>query len=155
MTSGPWKLKQFVPREKTVLTRNPYWFGVDARGRRLPYLDELVFLVVPDQNTAALKFQAGEVDGIDNVKAEDYGTFARRQTRGGYTLHDLGAALTSNFFWFNLNTVKQPGGQEAGGRAVRGPGQATPGSPAATSVARSPWPSTAMPSSAASSSARA
>ena len=112
VTSGPWKLKQFVPREKTVLARNPYWFGVDARGRRLPYLDELVFLVVPDQNTAALKFRAGEVDGIDNVRAEDYGAFARNQAGGGYTLHDLGAALTSNFVWFNLNTVKKPGGRK-------------------------------------------
>jgi peptide/nickel transport system substrate-binding protein len=112
VTSGPWKLKQFVPREKTVLTGNPYWFGVDVRGRRLPYLDELVFLVVPDLNTATLKFRAGELDGIDNVKAEDYGTFARNQVSGAYTLHDLGAALTSNFFWFNLNTVKQPGGRK-------------------------------------------
>ena len=121
VTSGPWRLKQFVPREKTVLAPNPYWFEVDARGRRLPYLDELVFAVVPDQNTAALKFQAGEVDGIDNVKAEDYGTFARNQASGGYTLHDLGVALTSNFFWFNLNTVKKAGGRKAVGAPYADP----------------------------------
>jgi peptide/nickel transport system substrate-binding protein len=121
VTSGPWELKQFVPREKTVLTRNPYWFGVDARGRRLPYLEELVFLVVPDQNTSVLKFQAGEVDGIDNVKAEDYGRFARDQRKGGYTLHDLGTALTSNFFWFNLNTVKKPGGKRVVGEPCADP----------------------------------
>jgi len=121
VTSGPWKLKQFVPREKTVLGRNPYWFGVDARGRRLPYLDELVYLVVPDQNTTVLKFQAGEVDGIDDVKAEDYGTLARNQASGGYTLYDLGAALTSNFFWFNLNTVKRPGGRKPVGAPYADP----------------------------------
>lgn len=121
VTSGPWRLKQFVPREKTVLARNPYWFGVDARGRPLPYLDELVFAVVPDLNTAVLKFQAGELDGIDNVKAEDYGAFARKQASGGYTLHDLGAALTSNFFWFNLNTVKQPGGRKLPGSPYADP----------------------------------
>lgn len=121
VTSGPWKLKQFVSREKTVLTGNPFWFGVDARGRRLPYLDEVVFLVVPDLNTTTLKFQAGELDGFDNVKAEDYGTFARNQARGGYTLHDLGAALTSNFFWFNLNTVKQPGGLKPPGAPCADP----------------------------------
>ena len=49
VTSGPWKLKEYVPNEKTVLTRNPYWCGVDEKGRRLPYLDELVFMNVPDQ----------------------------------------------------------------------------------------------------------
>jgi peptide/nickel transport system substrate-binding protein len=121
VTSGPWRLRQFVPHEKTVLARNPYWFGVDARARRLPYLDELVFLVVPDQNAALLKFQAGEVDGIDNVKSEDYGTLARGQVRGGYTLYDLGAALTSNFFWFNLNLVRKPGGRHAVGEPCADP----------------------------------
>ena len=64
VTSGPWALKEYTPGEKTVLTRNPYWLGFDESGQRLPYLDELIFLVVPDQNTAALKFQAGELDGI-------------------------------------------------------------------------------------------
>jgi peptide/nickel transport system substrate-binding protein len=121
VTSGPWRLKQFVPHEKTVLTRNPYWFGVDARGRRLPYLDELVFLVVPDQNTCSLKFEAGELDALDNVKAEDYRRFERGQARGGYVVHRLGPSLTSNFFWFNLNTVKRPGGRRPVGTPYADP----------------------------------
>jgi peptide/nickel transport system substrate-binding protein len=106
VTSGAWTLKQYVPGEKTVLTRNPYFYRVDPAGHRLPYLDELVFLIVPDQNTAALKFQAGEVDGIDNVKPEDYKAYAENQKKLDYTLYDLGPALRTNFLWFNLNTVK-------------------------------------------------
>jgi len=121
VTSGPWRLKQYVPHEKTVLTRNPYWYGVDARGRRLPYLDELVFLVVPDQNTCALKFETGELDALENVKAEDYGRFERNQARGGYRVHRLGASLTSNFLWFNLNTVKRPGGRRPVGTPYADP----------------------------------
>jgi peptide/nickel transport system substrate-binding protein len=108
VTSGAWRVKEYVPNEKTVLTRNPYWFGVDAEGQRMPYLDELVFLIVPDQNSAALKFQAGELDGVDNVKAEDYLTFEEGQERGDYTLYDIGPALNTNFFWFNLNVVREP-----------------------------------------------
>jgi peptide/nickel transport system substrate-binding protein len=108
VTSGAWRVKEYAANEKTVLSRNPYWFGVDAKGQRLPYLDELVFLIVPDQNTAALKFQAGDLDGLDNVKAEDYKTFEDGQQRGDYTLYDLGPALNTNFFWFNLNVVREP-----------------------------------------------
>ena len=108
VTSGAWKLKQFVPGEKTVLTRNPYWFGVDAKGHRLPYLDELVFLIVADQNAAALKFQAGELDGLDNVRPEDYQAYADRQQKENFTLYDLGPALNTNMFWFNLNRVRKP-----------------------------------------------
>jgi peptide/nickel transport system substrate-binding protein len=109
VTSGPFKLRQFVPGEKTVLERNPYWFGVDAKGQRLPYLDEVVFLIVPDQNTAALKFQAGELDGLDNVRPEDYQAYADRQKAENFTLHDLGPALNTNFFFFNLNKVRKAG----------------------------------------------
>jgi peptide/nickel transport system substrate-binding protein len=99
-------LKQYVPNEKTVLTRNPHWYGVDARGQRLPYLDELVFVIVPDQNTAALKFEAGEVDALDDVKPENYQRYEKGQKAGNYTFYDRGASLNTNFFWFNLNRVR-------------------------------------------------
>ena len=62
VTSGPWRLKAYAENDRTVLVRNPWWFGVDASQQRLPYLDELVFLVAKDQNTAAQKFAAGELD---------------------------------------------------------------------------------------------
>jgi len=106
VTSGPWKLKEYVANEKTVLTRNPFWCGVDARGQRLPYLDELVFMIVPDQNTAALKFEAGEVDALEDVKPENYQTYASGQEKGNFTFHELGPALNTNFLVFNLNRVR-------------------------------------------------
>lgn len=108
VTSGPWRLKQFRQNEITVLERNPHWFEVDERGGRLPYLDELVFLIVPDQATNALKFHAGEVDALDAVNNEDYQALEDGQRRGNYTLYDLGPSINTNFMWFNLNTVKKP-----------------------------------------------
>lgn len=107
VTSGPWVVKQYVPNEKTVLARNPYWFGVDQQGQRLPYLNELVFLVVPDQDAADLKFRAGELDGLENVKPENYAYYEAHQQEGNYTLHTLGPRLATNFFWFNLNPVRK------------------------------------------------
>ena len=107
VTSGPWKVKQYVAGEKTVLEPNPYWFGLDAKNNRVPYLDELVYLVVPDQDAADLKFRAGQVDGLENVKPENYQWYADNQQTGNFTLHDLGPALTTNFFWFNLNTAQK------------------------------------------------
>ena len=119
VTSGAWRVQQYVPGEKTVLTRNPYFFGVDAEKHRLPYLDELVYLVVPDQDAADLKFRSGEVDGVDNVKPENYRWYEDHQQEGGYTLHNLGPALNSSFFWFNLNRVQKPsGGKKVGAPQV-------------------------------------
>ncbi|HET7225545.1 MAG TPA: ABC transporter substrate-binding protein [Candidatus Eisenbacteria bacterium] len=108
VTSGPWRVKEYRANESLTLSRNPWWYGVDPQGHRLPYLDEVTFLIVPDQNTAALKFQNGEVDGLDNVKPEDYRTYQANQQKGNYTLYDLGPSLNTNFFWFNLNKVRDP-----------------------------------------------
>jgi peptide/nickel transport system substrate-binding protein len=119
VTSGPWRLKKYVPDERVVLAPNPWWFQVDARGTRLPYLDELVFLIVPDQDAADLKFRAREIDALDNVKPENYAWYAEHQRANGYTLYDLGPSLNSNFFWFNLNRLRQPrDGRRAGEPAV-------------------------------------
>jgi hypothetical protein len=92
--------QKYVPGEKTVLGRNPYWFGVDKAGKRLPYLDEVVFLVVPDQDAADLKFRAGELDALDNIKPENYRYYEENQAKGNYTLHSLGPEMSSRFFWF-------------------------------------------------------
>jgi peptide/nickel transport system substrate-binding protein len=108
VASGPWRLKQHLENQQTVLERNPYWFGVDAKGRRLPYLDELVFRIAKDQDVAAQMFHAGELDGLDNVKAEDYKKYAAEQQEKGVVLHDTGPSFYTNFFWFNLNRVRKP-----------------------------------------------
>jgi peptide/nickel transport system substrate-binding protein len=109
VSSGPWRLQQYVPGEKTVVARNPYWFGVDQQRRRLPYLNEVVFLVVPDQEAADLKFRSGELDGMtDQVKPENFRWYEEHQKEGNFTLYDLGPRLSSNFFWFNLAPVRKP-----------------------------------------------
>ena len=108
VTSGPWKVLQYVPGEKTVIGRNPYWFGVDKANKRLPYLNEVVYLIVPDQDAIDLKFRSGELDAVDNVKAENYRWYADNQKTGNYTLYSLGPENNSRFFWFNLNKIQPP-----------------------------------------------
>jgi len=108
VTSGAWRVTQYVPGEKTVLGRNPYWYGFDQQKRRLPYLNEIVYVVVPDRDAADLKFRSGELDGLDNVKPENYRWYVDNQEKLNFTLHDLGPDLNTNFWWVNLNTVKKP-----------------------------------------------
>ena len=121
VTSGAWKLERYEPGVRTILGPNPYWFGVDRAGKRLPYLDQLIFEIVPDQNTAALKFEAGDVDAVDNVRPEDYGLYARRAGAGNFTLYDIGPSLISNFFWFNLNRAPADAKGIKAGEPVVGP----------------------------------
>ncbi len=59
---GPYRFVRYDVDQQVVLERNPYYWKVDPNGVQLPYFDQFVFLIVPDQNTAFLKFQAGETD---------------------------------------------------------------------------------------------
>ena len=108
VTSGAWRLGQHVTNEKTVLVRNPYHYAFDQNNQRLPYLDELVILVVPDQDAADLKFRAGGVDAIDDVKPENYRWYEENQEKGNFTLYDVGASQATHLMWFNLNKVQPP-----------------------------------------------
>ncbi len=108
VTSGPWRLHRYAPGERTVLRRNPFWFGTDQTGQRLPYLDELVMLAVPDQDAADLKFRAGEVDGLSSqvIKPDNYAWYEQHQQQDGFTLHTLGPTLSSTHLWFNLSRAR-------------------------------------------------
>jgi peptide/nickel transport system substrate-binding protein len=100
---GPFRLKEFVAGQRLVLERNPYYWKSDSKGNRLPYLDELVFLFVPNADAQVLRFQSGETDMISQLGAENFSVLSRQQN--GYTVTDAGPGLEYNFIFFNLNDV--------------------------------------------------
>jgi peptide/nickel transport system substrate-binding protein len=100
---GPFRFKEYVAGQKLVLERNPYYWKTDARGTRLPYLDELTFLFVPSADAQVLRFQSGDVDLISRLSADNFAVLTR-QSRG-YTMIDAGPSLESNFIFFNLNEL--------------------------------------------------
>ncbi|MGE4554244.1 MAG: peptide-binding protein, partial [Desulfovibrionaceae bacterium] len=59
ISSGPYLLKQWVPGSHIVLAANPDYF----EGR--PYIDEIVYRIIPDQATQFLELQAGNLDYMD------------------------------------------------------------------------------------------
>lgn len=68
---GPYKFVRYDVDQQVVLERNPYYWKVDTKGVQLPYIDQFVFLIVPDYNTAFSKFQAGEIDAF-SPRPEDW-----------------------------------------------------------------------------------
>ena len=98
---GPFRMKDYVAGQRLVLERNPYYWKSDPKGNRLPYLEELVFLFVPNADAQVLKFQSGETDMISQLSAENFSVLSRQQR--GYTMTDAGPGLEYNFLFFNLN----------------------------------------------------
>jgi peptide/nickel transport system substrate-binding protein len=102
---GPFRVKQYVPGQRIVLERNPYYWKVDGNNHRLPYLDELVFLFVGSEDQQVMRFEAGETDMVSRLSAENYSLLSKEQSRSGWQLSDLGPSLEYNFLVFNLNDL--------------------------------------------------
>jgi peptide/nickel transport system substrate-binding protein len=100
---GPFRIREYVPGQRIVLERNPYFWKVDAKGNRLPYLDRIVFIIARDFNTVVAKFAAGEIDVMDNVRAEDYALVKRMQS-SDIKVEDIGVSLNTVWMTLNQNT---------------------------------------------------
>ncbi|MCS6936593.1 MAG: ABC transporter substrate-binding protein [Candidatus Bipolaricaulota bacterium] len=68
---GPYRFVRYDVDQQVVLERNPYYWKIDPNGVQLPYLDQFVFLVVQNLDTAFLKFKTGETDTL-GVRPSDW-----------------------------------------------------------------------------------
>jgi peptide/nickel transport system substrate-binding protein len=102
---GPFKLKEYVPGQRIVLDRNPYYWKQDRSGQRLPYVEQVVFLFVASEDAQAIRFQAGDTDLLTHFSSENYAVLEKQQSSRHYHLDDLGAGLEYNFLFFNLNDL--------------------------------------------------
>jgi peptide/nickel transport system substrate-binding protein len=100
---GPYRIVDYVTGQRVVLERNPYFWKVDKKGQRLPYIDRLVFIICANTNTVAAKFKAGELDVMSRVRAEEY-TFIKEMQSPEVQVQDIGISLDTQWVVFNQNT---------------------------------------------------
>jgi len=101
---GPYRVVSFTPDERLVLERNPFFWKIDRQKKRLPYIDRIVFEVVPDINTMALRFAAGEVDMLYLVPPESVESLKRGEQKGDYRVLDVGVSFNTTYLLFNQDT---------------------------------------------------
>jgi peptide/nickel transport system substrate-binding protein len=102
---GPYRLKTYVAGQELVLERNPFYWKVDSSKRRLPYLDEIVFVFAGNEDAQVIRFQSGESDLLGRTTADNFMLLSRDQGMKHYQLKDLGPALEYNFLVFNQNDL--------------------------------------------------
>lgn len=103
--TGPFVFQEYAAAQKVVLTRNPYYWKVDARGQRLPYLDRLVIVLVKDQNLRWQKFEAGEHHLVMDIPGDHYreAQALEKNNPKKYELHRLGVNLNTYWICWNLH----------------------------------------------------
>jgi peptide/nickel transport system substrate-binding protein len=71
--TGPFILKDFVSGSSATMVKNPDYYGYDERypQNQLPYIDELHFLIIPDDATTLAGLRTGKIDLKDGVSLQD------------------------------------------------------------------------------------
>ena len=76
---GPFRLKEYIPGQRLILERNPYYWKVDRTKRRLPYLDQLVFLFCGQRRCAGAALPSRRYRLISRVGADNYSLLVERR----------------------------------------------------------------------------
>ena len=105
--TGPFTIERYDPGERVVLQRNPNYWLKDAAGNRLPYLDKIIRLLVPDLAAELAKFQAGETD-LHGVLGEEFADLKPLEAEGDFTIYRRGPTFGSTFLAFNMNPGRNP-----------------------------------------------
>ncbi|MBL8013853.1 MAG: ABC transporter substrate-binding protein [Candidatus Omnitrophica bacterium] len=100
---GPFVLRTYQPGEKVVLKRNPHYWRKAPDGESLPYLDEVLILIVPSSDVELLKFMEGSLDYYD-LRGMDYPLLKPLENKKGFKIYNMGPTMGSSFLVFNLNT---------------------------------------------------
>lgn len=102
VTSGAYRLKEYVPAQRVVFERNPNYYEINKNRQKLPYLDKIVYLIVGDLNNQILKFEAKELDEI-SLRGGDVARYKAKEYDSDYTIYNLGPDTGTMFVAINLN----------------------------------------------------
>jgi len=100
--TGPFTIETLEHDERIVLRRNPNYWLTDSAGNRLPYLEEIRYLIVPDLAAELPKFRSGETD-VHGVLGEEFATLDPLQRAENFTLYSRGPTFGSTFLALNMN----------------------------------------------------
>ena len=74
--TGPFRVDDVITGTMVRLVRNEAYWGTDAEGRRLPYLDQVTIRVIRDETVLASALRTGEID-VANLPFKDVAAFQR------------------------------------------------------------------------------
>jgi peptide/nickel transport system substrate-binding protein len=106
---GRYYLTEYTAGQRLVYKRNPNYWEKDSNGVSLPYPEEEVLRIIPDENTQYLLFKEGELESYAS-RPEDLDDLVNsrqgknRDGRGtDYTVYNNEGSQGANFWTFNQN----------------------------------------------------
>jgi peptide/nickel transport system substrate-binding protein len=106
--NGPYVIESYVPSQRLVFRRNPYYWEKDEQGNSLPYIERIVWRIVEASDTALIQFRSGGLD-IMALRPESFMLLKREEERGNFTIYNGGPGSSTLFVTFNLNKGRKNG----------------------------------------------
>ncbi|MGB7488233.1 MAG: ABC transporter substrate-binding protein [Phormidesmis sp.] len=100
--NGPYTIQAFIPGERIIFQRNPYYWESGPNGEPRPYIEEMVWPVVSSQDAQFVRFRSGDAD-LMAVTPDNFSLMKQDEAQGNYTVYNGGPTTTRLFLTFNLN----------------------------------------------------
>jgi len=82
-----WKTVEYIPGQRLVAERNPYYWKVDPDGKQLPYVDKWTLTQVEEQRVVPLRIVGGEVDFMSRyIPFEAFTEIKTAEDQGDYRM---------------------------------------------------------------------
>ncbi|MEM6593061.1 MAG: ABC transporter substrate-binding protein, partial [Cyanobacteria bacterium P01_C01_bin.73] len=106
--NGPYVISDYVPGERVIFERNPYYWRKDDQGNAMPYIDRIIRPIIDSSDTSLLQFRSGGLD-VTGVGASNYSLLKKEESRGNFTIEIGGPNSGMSFITFNLNQGSRNG----------------------------------------------
>ncbi|WP_027461045.1 ABC transporter substrate-binding protein [Deinococcus murrayi] len=113
VSPGMWVLDSYRAGERAVFKKNEFWgeWNKDSRGQSLPYLNNLSYRIVADQNAGLAAYLAGQIDTFGPRNADDLAQIKRAIDGGSLKatlIPNVSPQATSQWIVFNWNKAGDP-----------------------------------------------
>lgn len=108
--NGAYRIVSYTPDQRVVLRRNPYYWRFDTNGNRKPYIDRLIWQIIPSGDNQLIQFRSQGLDTIE-VTPEAFSLLKQEEKRGKYTIYNDEPNFSSQFVAFNLNQARNAKGK--------------------------------------------
>ena len=102
---GMWYITEYVPAQRLVFTRNPYYWSKDENGNSIPYPEQKIFQIVGDTNTDYLLFKQGQTECY-SPSPEQVDDLVANQ-KEDYTVFNAEGSMGSSMWSFNQNPINK------------------------------------------------
>ncbi|MDZ8184655.1 MAG: ABC transporter substrate-binding protein [Nostoc sp. ChiSLP02] len=108
--NGPYIMESYVPSQRVIFRRNPYYWRKDAQGNPQPYIDRIVWQIIESTENQLISFRSEQIDDLE-IPPEGFSLLKREEKRAKFKIYNGGPNTSTTFIAFNLNKAKNSQGQ--------------------------------------------